>query len=184
MNSYLESKQSEFEKAIIFFKKDISSLRIGRANPAMLEGVLVEAYGARSPINSLANISVSDARSMVVMPWDKNIMKAIEKSIIEADLGVGVINEGDKIRINIPQMTEENRKELVKRLNEKQEKARITFRQVREEIKETIEAAEEAKKISEDDKFRFIRELDEEVKKRNDELKNIKDKKEEEIMTV
>jgi len=184
MNQYIEAKQGDFQKAIDFFKNEIASLRTGRANPSILSGVQVEAYGARSPINALANINVSDGQSMVVAPYDKNIIKELEKAIIEADLGLSAINEGDKIRLNVPQMTEENRKELVKKLNEKQEKARITIRQAREEIKEIIEKAFENKEISEDDKFRFIKELDEEVGKKNEELKKIRDMKEEEIMTV
>lgn len=184
MNLYLQAKQGELSKALDFFKKDIANLRTGRANPAILEGVLVEAYGAKSSLNSLASISVSDAKSLVITPWDRNIIKEVEKAIVGANLGVGVVNEGDKIRITIPMMTEENRRELVKKLNEKMEKTRITIRQIRDEIKEAIEKGEEEKEISEDDKFRFIKELDEEVVKKNEELKKIRDKKEEEILTI
>lgn len=184
MNQYLEQKKGDFEKAIDFFKKEISSLRTGRANPGMLEGILVEAYGTKNPINSLANINVSDAKSMVLVPYDKGVIKDLEKAIVEADLGVGVVNEGDKIRITIPQMTEENRKELVKKLNEKQEKSRITIRQVRDDIKDSIEKDERDKQISEDDKFRFLKELDEEVKRYNEEIEEIRKNKEEDIMTV
>lgn len=184
MNQYLKAKQGELSKAIDFFKKDIASLRTGRANPVILEGVQVEAYGTKSPLSSLSSLSVSDAKSLVVSPWDKNIMKDVAKAIVSANLGVGVVNEGDKIRVTIPQMTEENRRELVKKLNEKMEKARIAIRQTRDGIKEAIEKGEEEKEISEDDKFRFIKELDEEVVKKNEELKKIRDKKEEEILTI
>lgn len=184
MNQYLQSKNDDFNKAIDFFKKDIAALRTGRANPNMLEGLTVEAYGARTPINGLASINVQDSQSLVVVPWDKGIVKDIEKALVEADLGVGVINEGDKVRLSIPRMTEENRKELVKKLNERMEHARISVRQVREEVKTGIEAAEKDKAISEDDKFRFVKELDDEVAKINDEIKAIRDKKEQEIMTI
>ena len=184
MNQYIEEKNEEFVKAIDFFKKDIASLRTGRANPAILEGVQVESYGAKSPINSLANISIGDGSSIVIAPWDKNIIKEIEKAITEADLGVGIVNEGDKIRLTVPQMTEENRKDLVKKLNEKQEKTRVTIRQVREDIKAAIESAEEANELTQDDKFRYIKELDEEVNRINNELKDIKEKKEGEILTI
>jgi len=132
----------------------------------------------------LANISLSDGSSIIVAPWDKNIIKEIEKAIVEANLGINVVNEGDRIRITIPPMTEENRKDIVKKLNEKLEKSRIAIRQIREDIKGLIETAEENKEISEDEKFRFIKELDEEVGKRNNEIKELRDKKEEEIMTV
>lgn len=167
-----------------FFKKDIATLRTGRANPSVLDGILVDAYGVKTPLNGVGSISVTDARSMVIAPWDKNVLKDIEKALVEADLGFGVVNEGDKIRLTLPLMTEENRRDLVKKLNEKMEDARVSVRQVRDEIKGDIEAAEESKEITEDDKFRFLRELDEEVKKNNDEIKNTRDKKEEDIMTV
>lgn len=167
-----------------FFKKDISALRTGRANPAMLDGILVEAYGAKTLLAGVGSVTVSDAKSLIVSPWDKSVIKDVEKAIVEADLGVGVVNEGDKIRITIPQITEENRKELVKKLNEKMEDARIALRKVRDEIKEEIEKAETDKKISEDDKFRFIKEMDEEIRKKNDEIKEIRDKKEGDIMTI
>jgi len=184
MNQYIQAKREEFRKAIDFFKKDIANLRAGRANPNMLDGVFAEAYGVRTPLNGLASITVADARSMTVSPWDKNLLKDIEKAIVEANLGVGVVNEGEQIRITVPQMTEENRRDLVKKLNEKMEAARIKIRQTRDEIKEDIENAEKNKEISEDDKFRFIKELDEEVRSKNEELKEIRDKKEEEIMTI
>ncbi|MBA3047726.1 ribosome recycling factor [Patescibacteria group bacterium] len=184
MNQYTQSKQEEFNKAIDFFKKDIASLRTGRANPAMLDGVQVEAYGSKTPLNGLAGITVPEARSIVVAPWDKNVIKDIEKAIINFNLGVSVVNEGDKLRITVPQLTEESRRELVKRLNEKMEAARISIRQTRDEIKENIEQAEKNKEINEDDKFRFIKEMDEEVGRQNDEVKKIREGKEKEIMTI
>lgn len=184
MNEHIQAKQEEINNAIEFFKKEIRVLRVGRANPSILEGVQVEAYGVKNPINAVANITVSDGASLVIAPWDKGVIKDVEKSIVEADLGVGVVNEGDKLRLTIPKMTEENRKDLVKKLSEKQEKARITIRQIREDIKEAIEKAASEKEINEDDKFRFIKELDEEMTKSNNELKDIRDKKEEEIMTI
>jgi ribosome recycling factor len=184
MNKYIQTKQNKFQEAIDFFEKDIASLRTGRANPSMLDGIQVSAYGAKTPLNGVASITVSDAKSMVIAPWDKIVIKEIEKAIVEAELGVGVVNEGDKIRLTIPQMTEENRRDLVKKLNEKQEDGRIKIRQVRDEIKGDIEAAEEEKEISEDEKFMFIKELDEEVRGRNEEIKEIRDKKEGEIMTI
>ncbi|MEA3398599.1 MAG: ribosome recycling factor [Patescibacteria group bacterium] len=184
MNQHIKLYREEFEKAINFFKKEIASIRTGRANPNMLEGVIVESYGAKTPINGLATINIADGQSIVVSPWDKNIIKEIEKSIVSANLGIGVVNEGDKIRITIPKMTEENRKELVRKLNEQMETGKISFRKIRDEIKSDIENAEKNKEITEDDKFRFIKELDEEVGRKNDELRNIRDAKEKEIMTI
>lgn len=184
MNIYIQDKKQDFDSIMEYFKKDISSLRTGRANPSMLENIFVEAYGVKTPLNGVANVAVVDAKSLTVAPWDKGIIKDVEKSIVEADLGLGVVNDGDKIRLNIPQMTEENRKDLVKKLNEKMEKSRISVRQLRDEIKDSIEKAEKDKEIAEDDKFSFIKDLDEKIRDFNDEIKNTRDKKEEEIMTI
>jgi len=184
MNKYVLEKRGESNGIIEFFKKEISNLRTGRATPSLLDGVFVDAYGVKTPLNGLANINVADSRSMIISPWDKNTLKEIEKAIVEADLGVGVVNEGDKIRLSMPAMTEENRKNLVKKLNEKMEHARISFRQIRDDVKSEIEKAEKEKEISEDDKFKFISELDEESRRLNDEVKNIRDKKEEDIMRI
>ncbi|KKQ61457.1 MAG: Ribosome-recycling factor Frr [Parcubacteria group bacterium GW2011_GWE2_38_18] len=184
MNKFVQEKQESFTKSIDFFVKEIATLRVGRANPSLLDGIFVLAYGVKTPMNGLASISVTDARSMVISPWDKSVLKDIEKAIVEADLGLGVVNEGDKIRISLPIMTEENRKNLVKKLNEKMEEARIAVRKVRDEIKSAIEQAESGKEISEDEKYQFIRELEEEVLKKNEEIKRLKEKKEEDIMTI
>jgi ribosome recycling factor len=184
MNTYLSEQEESFINALDFFRRDIATLRTGRANPAVLENVQVEAYDVLSPINTLANITVADARSIVVAPWDKGISKDIEKAIIEADLGLGVVNEGDKIRLSVPALTEENRKETVRRLNEKMEKTRINIRQIREEVKNMIGKAEENKEISEDEKFRFEKEMDEYVSTKNDELKLMRDNKDKDIMDI
>jgi len=184
MNKFISAKQEDLSKAVDFFKKEINGLRTGRANPGILEGIQADAYGVKTPINGLASVTVQDGQCIVIAPWDKNVAKDIEKAIVEADLGLGVVNEGDKIRLTVPRMTEENRKDLVKKLNERMEKAKISVRQIRDEVKQDIEAAEEGKEIAEDDKFRFVKELDEFISKTNEEIKNIRDKKEEEIMTI
>ncbi len=184
MNQYLQAKQGDFTNALDFFKKEIGSLRTGRANPSVLDIVQVEAYGVMNPLNAVGNIAVTDSRSIVIAAWDKGVMKNIEKAIVEADLGFGVVNEGDKIRLTVPPLTEENRKELVKKLSEKMEKVRIILRGVRDNVKNIIEKAFEDKEMSEDDKFRFIKELDEFSAKKNDELKDIRDRKEKDIMEI
>lgn len=184
MNTYIQSQQAEFNNVIDFFKKDLTSFRTGRANPNMLDGVTVEAYGTQTPINGVAGIALADARCIVVTPWDKGVIKGIEKAIIEANLGLGVVNEGDKIRVTVPPMTEENRRDLVKKINERQEKSKISVRQIREEIKNVIEEASKDKEIGEDDKFKFIKELDEFVASKNEEIKDIRDKKEKDIMEI
>ncbi|MDD2680650.1 MAG: ribosome recycling factor [Patescibacteria group bacterium] len=184
MNTYLSEEAESFANALDFFKRDIATLRTGRASLAVLDNVQVEAYGVLNPINAVANITVADARSIIIAPWDKGISKDIEKAIIEADLGLGIVNEGDKVRLSVPALTEETRKETVKKLNEKMEKARINIRQAREEVKNAIEKAETAKEISEDEKFRYEKEMDEYVSKKNDELKVMRDNKEKDIMDI
>lgn len=184
MNKYIQAKQADFTKTLDFFKKDIAGLRTGRANPSILDGILVEAYGTKTPLVGLASVTVPEARSIVITPWDKTIAKEIEKAVTAANLGINPVNEGAQIRLVVPQLTEENRKELVKKLSEKMETSRISLRGARDEVKDAIEEAFKNKELSEDDKFRFIKELDEEIARQNDALKSLKDKKEEEIMTI
>lgn len=184
MNDYLEAKQVDFSSALDFFKKEMGSLRTGQANPSVLDAVQVEAYGVLNPVNAVSNISVSDNSSIIITPWDKGVIKAIEKGIVQADLGLGIVNEGDKIRLSVPPLTEENRRDLVKKLNEKMEKTRIIIRGIRDDVKDLIETAFVGKEISEDDKFRFMKELDEFSAKKNDELKSLRDNKEKSIMEI
>ncbi|MCD4694321.1 ribosome recycling factor [bacterium] len=184
MNNYVEQKQGEFLKAIEYFKKEIANIRTGRANSNILEGINIEVYGTRMPINGVANINIEGSKNITIVPWDKSVIKDLEKAIVEADLGLGINNEGDKIRLIVPEMTEEKRRDLVRKLNEKLENARISIRQIRDDVKREIEEAEKDKEITEDDRYGFIEELDEEVENKNKELKEIKDKKEEDLMTV
>lgn len=184
MNIYIENHQSELNQAIEHFKKEISTIRTGRANPSILDQVLVESYGTKVPLQQVGSITVPEPRCMVITPWDKNILKEVEKAIVGADLGLSPVNEGDKIRITIPQLTEESRKDLVKKLNEKMEQARITIRQTRDKIREEIVSAEKNKEITEDDKFRFFKEMEEEVKKYMDNLEEMRGGKEKEVMTI
>lgn len=184
MNEFLQAKQTDFNNAWEFFRKEIGTLRTGRANPGILDNVSVEAYGVMNPLNAVANIALADSRCILIAPWDKTVLKAIEKAIVEADLGLGVVNEGDKIRLTVAPLTEENRKELVKKLNEKMEHTRVILRGVRDNIKNSIEKAFEDKELSEDDKFRAMKELDEFSAKKNDELKELRDRKEKDVMEI
>jgi len=182
--SIIDNHLGEFAKAIEHFKNDIATLKTGRANPAILDSVVVPAYGANMPINQLASVSVPEARSILIQPWDKSVLKEIEKAILEANIGLNPVNEGDKIRITMPTMTEETRKDIVKVLNKKTEEARIAIRQVRDKIKEEIMAAEENKEFGEDERFRLIELLDKKTVEHNDQIKVINEEKETEIMTI
>ena len=114
MNDFIKSHENEFSAVVDHFKKELGSIRAGRANPAMIEEVMVESYGAKTPLKQLGSISVTEARCMTVQPWDKNLIKDIEKAIIYANLGLSVSAESALVRVTVPQMTEENRKDLVK----------------------------------------------------------------------
>lgn len=184
MNTYIENKQEEIRKSIDYFTKEISTLRTGRATASILDKIMIPVYGTPSLLSTVSSITIQDARSMIVTTWDKNLIKEVEKAISDANLGVGVSNEGDKIRVTVPLMTEENRKNLVKQLGQKHEDSRISVRQIRDDIKSNIEKAESDKEITEDDKFRYLRDLEEKIKKTYDELSEIKDKKESDIMTI
>lgn len=184
MNEYISSQKPEFEKVIQHFKKELNSLRIGRATPSLIENIQAESYGTPTPIVHLASIGVQDPKNMTVQPWDKGNTKPIEKALQEADLGANISIDGDIVRVSLPQMTEETRKEVIKKLNQKAEETKVSIRGKREKIKESIVSQEKNKEISEDDKFKALEELDDMVKKYGEEIKELSKKKEEEIMTI
>ncbi|MBU0648679.1 ribosome recycling factor [Patescibacteria group bacterium] len=182
--SIISEHNEEFEKAIEHFKSEISVLRTGRATPAMVENICVEVYGSKMEIKGVASISTPDAKTIIVDPWDKNNLKEIEKAIREANIGMSPVIDQTIIRLNMPPMTEENRKDMVKVLKQKMEQARTSVRLAREKVRDRILKAEEAGEIREDDRFRLQEELDEKVGELNREIEKITQEKEKEIMTV
>ena len=174
----------EFQNVVEVLRSDISVLRTGRANPNVLDVVMVEAYGTMNPLSSMASIAVPDARSLVVDPWDKSNLKAIEVAITAANLGLNPTVQGQSIRIPIAAPTEETRKQLVKQLGEKLEHARKSVRNVRDEAKAAIQKAEKEGEIGEDEKYRLLEELDKKAASINDKIKKIGEDKEKEIMTI
>ena len=175
---------TQFEQNIAFLRQDISSLRTGRATPAIVEDVQVEAYGIRQPLKALASISVQDAKTIVVEPWDKSVLQAVEVAIRNSSLGISPVNDGKLIRVSLPELTHERRQELIKVLAQKLEAARITIRQTREEVKKVIEMGEDDGGITEDEKFAYQEELDRLVKDYNDRIRQIGEDKEKEITTI
>ncbi|MFA6526778.1 MAG: ribosome recycling factor [Candidatus Buchananbacteria bacterium] len=182
--SIIDNHKEEFIKAINHFQSEIGGLKTGRANPLILDSVRVEAYGALNPIINVASVTVPDARSLIVTPWDKSIIKEIEKGIVDANLNLNPVNEGDKLRINLPPLTEETRKEIVKLLHQRAEDGKISLRMVRDKVKDEIMEAEKNKEFGEDEKFRLLEELDKKVGSYNDQIKELTESKEAEIMTV
>ena len=180
----LEMYKPDFQKPVDHLKEDLKALRTGRATPALVEDIQVEVYGARTPILGLASISVPDNRTLTVEPWDKSVIKEIEKAIIDANIGLNPNVQGTLIRLALPTLTEETRKDLIKIMNDKLEHARITIRNVRERTKGDVVEAEKAKEITEDDKYRLLEQLDKRVGEWNDKIRSIGEEKEKEIMTI
>ncbi|MFA6485821.1 MAG: ribosome recycling factor [Candidatus Magasanikbacteria bacterium] len=176
--------KSDFAKVIDFLKQDISGLRTGRASSALVEGILVEAYGTRQPLKAVASIVVQDAKTLVLEPWDKTVLASVEKSIRESGIGINPNNDGRIIRLCLPELTADRRSELIKVLHQKLESARVSVRKVREEAREMVIMEEKEKSIGEDEKFKLLDELEKMVKDFNDQIKSVGEKKEEEITTV
>jgi ribosome recycling factor len=180
----IELHKDELENSINHFEKESMKLRTGRANPALVEELNVDCYGVATPIKQIANISVPEARQLLVQPWDKSNLEATEKAIIDADTGATISNDGIAIRLTFPPMTEENRKDLVKILGAKAEEARVGVRNVREDIWKEIQQAEKNGEITEDDKFAGKDELQKIVDEYNEKIEDMRKKKEEDIMTI
>ncbi len=182
--SIIDDHSGDFSKPIEHFSQELQGLRSGRANAGLVENITIDAYGTATPIKQMGNIAVTDSKSMTIEPWDKGMLAEIEKAIQAANVGLRTANEGTHIRVSVPEMTEDSRKELVKVLKTKMEEARVTIRGVRDKVKDEILAKEKSGELTEDDKFRLQKELDEYTAKCNDEIKQLADAKEKEIMTV
>lgn len=174
----------QFEKVLDHLEKELKALRTGRATPAILDTVTVEAYGTTMDLKSVASISVPDPQTIVVEPWDTSVLKDIEKGIVAANLGLAPVVDGNKIRISLPKMTEENRKELVKALGKRAEEAKVGLRGVREEVRNEVIAAERDNKMSEDERFRMQDDLEKLVAQYSEKVTLIAADKEKEIMTI
>lgn len=177
----LEEAKESMENSIKHLKKELQKLRTGKANPSMLSGITVDYYGAQTPIEQMANISTPDARQIVIQPWDKNVMGNIIKEIQAANLGFNPQDDGEVIRIIVPELTEERRKDLVKRCKQEGEDAKVSIRGARKEAKNTAKKMEK-EGLSEDEE----KELEEEIQKLTDKhVKNVDeivDQKEKDIM--
>jgi len=174
----------ELEKAMGRFKEEMGTLRTGRATPALIETVEVECYGARQPLKQLAAISAPEPRLLTVQPWDASIVKEIEKAISSSRSGLSVTGAGELIRISVPPLNEESRKELVRNLKQKMEASRISIRALREAAWKEIQDGERAGTIREDDKFRGKDELQKIIDEYNKKIDDFGGVKEKEIMTV
>ena len=177
----LKTKLKNVEEAL---KIELSALRIGRATPALVENILVDYYGAKTPLKQLASISAPELRTLVIEPWDKNALSSIEKAIHISDLGLNPIVDKNLIRISIPQLTEERRNSLIKITGAKLEEIKIRCRAARDEaMKETVDLFG-AKKLTEDEKFKTKESVQKLVDETNKNLENLAKSKEREIKEI
>lgn len=178
---YLEEAKDQMGKAIMHATHELAKIRAGKANPAMLDGIQVSYYGAMSPLNQVSSITSQDARTLFIKPWEKGMIPEIEKAIMVANLGLTPQNDGQQVIINIPMLTEERRKQLVKQSSHECEQGKVSIRSIR---KETNEQLKKIKGVSEDD----VKNAEETVQKLTDEsihkIDALLKKKEAEIMTV
>lgn len=176
----LEETQEKMTKSIDAFTKELSTVRTGRANPNMLDRVMVDYWGSKTPINQTASISVVEGRTLVIKPYDKSILKDIERGIYEAELGLTPQNDGDVIRINVPALTEERRKEFVKLVKKYAEDAKVALRNIRRSANDDVEKADLAEDDEKSGKEQVQKITDEFVKK----IDGLTAEKEKELMTV
>jgi ribosome recycling factor len=172
------------QEALEWLQKEVASLRSGRVKPDIVEALQVEAYGARTPLNGLASVSSSDARTLVISPWDKSTMASIEKAITEAGLGVQPIVDGNVIRLSFPSLTEEVRQQTIKLLHAKAEESRVRMRQGRDEALRLLKQEKEKGEITEDDFYDGKKQLDDLIGKANEDVEDVVTKKEEDIKTI
>ena len=147
----LTANEAKMKKVTAHLKEDLASLRAGRATPALLNKVTVDYYGTPTPVNQVANVTVPEPRMIVITPWDKSMIKDLSRAIMASDLGLTPNSDGTCIRLNMPMLTEERRKELVKTARKHTEEARVSVRNMRRDIIDGIKKAEKAKTITEDD---------------------------------
>ncbi|MEB2278508.1 MULTISPECIES: ribosome recycling factor [Lysinibacillus] len=180
----LEQAKEKMNKTIAAFSRELSSIRAGRANAALLDRITVDYYGAPTPINQLGGVSVPEARLLVITPYDKTILGEIEKAIMKSDIGITPTNDGSVIRLMIPALTEDRRKDLVKQVKKEAEDAKIAVRNVRRDANDDLKKLEKAGEITEDD----LRGYGEDIQKLTDEfivkVDQVTKEKEKEILEV
>lgn len=184
INDIMEDAEGRMHKTIEHLTSDFAGMRAGRANPAMVEKIMVNYYGSPTPLNQMANINVPEARMLVINPWDKGCIVEIEKAIMKSDLGVNPNNDGNVIRINIPQLTEDRRKDLVKVVRKRAEESKVAIRNIRREANDMLKASEKDKLISEDASKKGLEDIQKVTDKFIKDVDYILQLKEKEIMEV
>jgi len=185
VNDVLKDLQGSFDKNIDSFKRDLGKVRTGRANIAMLDGVKVEYYGTMTPLNQVATLGVPDPRLITIKPWEKSLIPQIEKAIkAQSDLGLNPVSDGDQVRLPIPPLTQERRKDLVKMIKKLAEEAKVALRTARREANETLKEFTDSGDIAEDDERTGLKKVQDLTDKFTALVDEIVGKKEKEIMEV
>ncbi|MGA7625795.1 MAG: ribosome recycling factor [Candidatus Acidiferrales bacterium] len=180
----LAQAKTRMEKAVEDFRKELGSVRTGRANVALLDHIRVDYHGTPMPINQLATLNVPDASSIVIAPWDPASVPLIDKAIRTTDLGLNPTNDGKVVRVPIPALTEDRRKDLVKHIHKVLENHRTAIRNIRRDIKEGVEKLEKEKKISEDEKKRSLEELEKVTHSETKKIEDLSAAKEKEVLEI
>lgn len=180
----LAQAKARMEKAVEDFRKDLASVRTGRANVALLDSIRVDYHGTAMPINQLGALNVPDPMMIVISPWDPGAVAPIDKAIRTSDLGLNPTNDGKIVRVPIPALTEERRKDLVKHIHKVLENHRTAVRNIRRDIKEAVEKLEKDKKISEDERKRSLDELEKLTHSETKKIEDLSAAKEKEVMEI
>jgi ribosome recycling factor len=180
----VKDAEEKMKKSIEVFRTDLAGMKAGRATPALLDKIRVDYYGTPSPIKQVAAVEVSDSRTLTIKPYERNMIKAIEKAIQQSDLGINPNNDGIVIRLQIPAMTEDRRKEMVKVVHKRTEEERVVIRNIRRDANDHLKKEEKAKTISEDESKRAQDEIQKLTDKLMKEVEQILASKEKEIMEV
>jgi ribosome recycling factor len=180
----LAQAKTRMEKAVEDFRKELSGLRTGRANTALLDHIRVEYHGTQMPVNQLGTLSVPEPTMIVVSPWDPSVVPMIDKAIRTSDLGLNPTNDGKVVRVPIPPLNEERRKEIVKHLHKVLENHRTAIRNIRRDLKEAVEKLEKEKKVSEDERKRAVDELEKLTHSETKKIEDLSAVKEKEILEL
>lgn len=180
----LTQQETRMDKTIEALKQEFASIRTGRASTSLLDKITVDYYGAPTPVNQVANVSAPEPRMILITPWDKSMIGAIEKAILQSDLGLNPSNDGAVIRLAIPQLTEERRKELVKVVHKRAEEAKVAIRNIRRDANEVLKKEEKAKTITEDDSKDGQEKIQKLTDKKIKTVDDLKDKKEKDVLEV
>ncbi len=184
MKTVYETAKTKMGKTISALQSEYGAIRAGRANPQILDKVTVDYYGTMTPINQLASVSATEARVLTIQPWDKSVLKAIEKAIQTSDIGINPQNDGSVIRLTFPPLTEDRRKELVKDIQKIGENSKVAIRSIRRDCLEKLKAMKKASEITEDD----LKDGEKEIQKITDnfikDIDSISDAKQKEIMEI